>query len=83
MTRGPDGTERTPLIPGDAAPGDRDFGPLGGLPDQLYDFARSRERKADTQGERLLRAAGGGRAGPGRFRAAIDDLLRRLDRRQR
>jgi hypothetical protein len=52
-----------PRLPGDTAPGDRDFGPLGGLPDQVHHFTRSRERTADTAGERLLRDASSERPG--------------------
>jgi len=68
-------------MPGDAAPGDHDFGPLGGLPDQVHEYTRSRERAAAGEGERLLRDAAGGRH-PGQ-RGPLDVLVGSLRRRVR
>lgn len=72
-------------LPGDAASGDRDFGPLGGLPDQVHEFTRRRERAADTDGERLVRAASDGDTGRsrGRLAAALARLREHLPPRDR
>ena len=56
------------------ATGDR---PLGGLPHEVHEFTRRRERTADTEGERLLRSpAHDGRRGAGRdsLRSALAAL---------
>jgi hypothetical protein len=41
-------------LPGDPAAADRDFGPLGGLADDVFFWQKSRERSRDLDAARLV-----------------------------
>ena len=68
MTQG-----RVPRQPGDPAPGDRDFGPLGGLFDDLHYTHRAAERAREMT---ATRAARHGERLPSAFGRAVATLRR-------
>jgi hypothetical protein len=64
-------------LPGDPADADRDFGPLGGLADDVFFWQKSRERATEVEADRLS-VSSTGRFGP---IARLWSQLRHLRRR--
>lgn len=74
-------TRRGPSrLPGDPRPGDRDFGPLGGLVDDAFFWIRNRERAGELEDDRLGRLGRGADRRPGTQAPAdrVRSIFRRL-----
>ncbi|TAL12660.1 MAG: hypothetical protein EPO00_01590 [Chloroflexota bacterium] len=75
---------RGPRWPGDPSRGDTTFGPLVGLPDEVFFFVKDRQRRRDAEAHRLAGLAGGARSsgvtapGPA-WDARIARRIRRLE----
>ena len=71
MTRTPPGR-----LPGEPRAGDRDYGPLGGLADDVHHFVKARQRDEDALARTLRRPLGERRG----FVARVRTLVARLRR---
>jgi hypothetical protein len=73
-------TGRPDRMPGDPAPGDDWFGPLGGLFDDVNHSVRGDDRARDVDGALRLRAPDRERGGDPHLRDRIRAILRRAPR---
>lgn len=64
--------------PGDPSGGDATFGPLVGLPDEVYFFVKDRQRRRDADANRLAEATS--RIRPDGIRAGYIGLAGRMRR---
>ena len=73
---------RGPRWPGDPSRGDTTFGPLVGLPDEVFFFVKDRQRRRDAEAHRLAELAGGAPSSgvPARGRAWDAHIARRIRR---
>ena len=68
---------RRPRQPGDPAPGDRNFGPLGGLFDDIHHSVRAGDRAREIAALQAARRPEGTRSVLGRLVQAVRRLFRR------